>query len=323
MSARDATRSHDRKISAAVVLAVALWLVSVPISLGHAQDAGNKPAIATSTPAATCKAPAATAAAPGFSLLCGKRIPAGIFLGSFLSPAVDGLGDCIKRCAADAACAAFSLDNRDPPASRTCTLFGSAEGFADEPTWVAGVKVGRTPKIEAKAQGNQIDFDLPGADQTDFHFPGAKKSNRPIIVFHPTDTEPTWSDDSGYINNSVGSSAGGKHFHWGDVGSLTKTLSEWTGKTIFWAGSKEATAPKPADDIDAGGGQVVLTPDMLKLQPVYFATDRVRAAGAPLVASFTAGRNPDLLRLRPGQHSKTPSHRQRRPAEIPLPQMEL
>jgi esterase/lipase superfamily enzyme len=47
-------------------------------------------------------------------------------------------------------------------------------------------------------------------------------------------------------------------------------------------GSKTASEPNNA--------KVELTPDMTALQPVYFATDRVAATGAPLEASFTAGR---------------------------------
>jgi len=48
--------------------------------------------------------------------------------------------------------------------------------------------------------------------------------------------------------------------------------------------SKSASHAVPDD------AKVELTPDMTALQPVYFATDRVPATGAPLEASFTAGR---------------------------------
>ena len=48
--------------------------------------------------------------------------------------------------------------------------------------------------------------------------------------------------------------------------------------------SKRASHSVPDD------AKVELTPDMTALQPVYFATDRVPATGAPLEASFTAGR---------------------------------
>ena len=48
--------------------------------------------------------------------------------------------------------------------------------------------------------------------------------------------------------------------------------------------SKKASHAVPDD------AKIELTPDMTALQPVYFATDRVPATGAPLEASFTAGR---------------------------------
>jgi esterase/lipase superfamily enzyme len=80
----------------------------------------------------------------GFELKCGKRIPTGIFLGSYLSPVADSVENCAKRCKADNKCTAFSLDNRDPPASRTCTLFGSVENLSDANDSVAGVRIGST-----------------------------------------------------------------------------------------------------------------------------------------------------------------------------------
>src|SRR5262249_39116542 len=103
------------------VLAVALGTASmVPGS-----RAAEPVAAATTVSADFCKTPSSRPGlVPGFTLLCGKRIPAGAFLGSFLSPTDDAVGDCVKRCAADSRCRAFSLDAREPPSGRVCTLYG-------------------------------------------------------------------------------------------------------------------------------------------------------------------------------------------------------
>src|SRR5882757_3331848 len=125
-----ATRFLVRTIARFAACATALWLI-VP---------GVTPAVALDV-AEACKMPVVVAADAGFELKCGKRIPTGIFLGSYLSPATDSVEACAKRCAADNKCAAFSLDNRNPPVSRTCTLFGSTESLSDATDWVAGVRI--------------------------------------------------------------------------------------------------------------------------------------------------------------------------------------
>ena len=121
---------------------MALWLVSGP---SPAQDKVANPAANTPVPAATCAATVTTAAASGFSLMCGKRVPAGVFLGSYLSPAAGSIGACIKRCAANDKCVGFTLDNQQPPASRVCTLFGSIESVADAEAWVTGTSINKQP----------------------------------------------------------------------------------------------------------------------------------------------------------------------------------
>lgn len=90
-----------------------------------------------------------------FVVVCDKRLPAGTFLGSYLSPETDSVGDCYRRCAANGACQGFSLNSAAPPASRICTLVGSYEGLADEPASVVGVRaaalVSTTAATAAKA----------------------------------------------------------------------------------------------------------------------------------------------------------------------------
>jgi hypothetical protein len=82
-------------------------------SLGRAQDAAVKAAgagkamgagKAASPIEAACRGASPAASATGFSLMCGKRIPAGIFLGSYVTTAADGIGDCLKRCVDNESC---------------------------------------------------------------------------------------------------------------------------------------------------------------------------------------------------------------------------
>jgi esterase/lipase superfamily enzyme len=77
---------------------------------------------------------------------------------------------------------------------------------------------------------------------------------------------------NGAVGDSGGSSGGGGRHH--------------AHKRVSVARKSSKSASQPGRD-DA---KVELTPDMTALQPVYFATDRVSATGAPLEASFTAGR---------------------------------
>ena len=121
-------------------------------SLGLAQDAAVKAAGAGKTaagktaagkaasPIAACQGASSAASAAGFGLMCGKRIPAGLFLGSYVAAAADGIGDCLKRCVDNESCTAFSLAAHDAASGPLCTLYGSAERFIDEPAAVSGVR---------------------------------------------------------------------------------------------------------------------------------------------------------------------------------------
>src|SRR5690242_5338392 len=107
-----------------------------------AEETASASAPAVPATADFCKGPSSTnLLVSGFSLMCGKRIPTGAFLGAFMSPGPDALGDCVKRCSADIKCKAFSLDGRERAEGRVCTLLGSHEAFTDEPAWVSGVRV--------------------------------------------------------------------------------------------------------------------------------------------------------------------------------------
>ena len=124
-------------------------------------------------------------------LLCGKRLPAGVFLGSFLSPAESAVDDCVKRCAADSECRAFSLDGRDLPNGCVCTLFRSQEGMTDATTWVSGVRLpdndaGRMAEILRRYGGRAGNT---RAWQQDRHWTGPQTlRTRPRLRPQPTAT---------------------------------------------------------------------------------------------------------------------------------------
>lgn len=132
-------------------LSIAFSLASVVGGPCLAQDAAVKTASPESIPipANACKTPEVLFPAAGFMIQCGKRIPKGIFLGSFLSPASDSVGDCAARCTASEKCVGFSLDNRETTADRVCTLLGSIESYADEQAWVAGTRIDRLGGLTA------------------------------------------------------------------------------------------------------------------------------------------------------------------------------
>lgn len=138
MSIHDTIRIYRRKAVSLGGSLTALWLVAIAAQpcLAIEQTTSSEP-----VPAAACQTPMVALAGAGFGIMCGKRIPSGIFLGSYLSPAAGSIDDCAKRCAANDTCKAFSLDNRNPPASRVCTLFGSAENVSDAQDWVVGVRI--------------------------------------------------------------------------------------------------------------------------------------------------------------------------------------
>ena len=164
MSILDAIRIYGRRATWLSSSLTALWLVLIAAQPCFAQAADSTP-----VPPAACKSSPATVVSAGFVLQCGKRIPSGIFLGSYLSQAADNVDDCVKRCAANDKCHAFSLDNRDPPASRVCTLYGSAERFSEAKDWVAGVRMstmsgmtGAGAHLPSKTIGNIVGHVSPG-----------------------------------------------------------------------------------------------------------------------------------------------------------------
>ena len=135
MSIHDATRMHNRNAAWLSTGLVALWFIIITTQPCLAVE---QAADSASIEPATCKPGIIPVFSTYFGLQCDKRIPSGIFLGSYLSQAADSIDDCVKRCAANDKCQAFSLDNRDPPANRVCTLFGSVEGYSDARGWVTG-----------------------------------------------------------------------------------------------------------------------------------------------------------------------------------------
>lgn len=133
MSIHDPSRMHKGAWPSTGL--AALWFIIIATQPGLAVEQAVDSA---PVQLATCKPGIVPVSSTYFGLQCGKRIPSGIFLGSYLSQAADSIGECVKRCADNDKCQAFSLDNRDPPANRVCTLFGSVEGYSDAKGWVTG-----------------------------------------------------------------------------------------------------------------------------------------------------------------------------------------
>jgi len=106
---------------------------------------------------------------------------------------------------------------------------------------------------------------------------GAEKSAAPICTLYGSAErfidEPSSVAGVRVSVGAVGGSAGGAARHYSHRRLMAVKKS-----------SKNASHAVPDD------AKIELTPDMTALQPVYFATDRVPATGAPLEASFTAGR---------------------------------
>lgn len=135
----DAIRFCSRNTPWPSASLTALWLFTITAQpcLAVEPAANNGP-----IPPAACKSQPTIFFGAGLNILCDKRVSSGIFLGSYLSQVADSVDDCAKRCSANDKCKAFSLDNREPPASRVCTLFGSAERYSDAKGWVAGMQAG-------------------------------------------------------------------------------------------------------------------------------------------------------------------------------------
>jgi esterase/lipase superfamily enzyme len=291
MSVRDTIRMYGgraRRLGGSFA-AVILLATAIP-PCAALEPATNSGAV----PAAACKTPVATLPGAGFGLLCGKRIPAGVFLGSYLSPAADSIGDCVKRCAADDKCAAFSLDNREPPAIRICTLFGSAESFSAAENWVAGVRISVSATSSPAPNPNLRPNPPPKRIEITIDLPRPSESGEPPVVAHyhhsrshitgaPGGNEASTFPNTGQVSRQVSSNV---------INSLSRLNTSI-------ALPRSEILPEPAKAIPdnnapVGGGAVTLTPDMKALQPVYFATDRTRVQGAPLEDSFAGERDPNM-----------------------------
>jgi esterase/lipase superfamily enzyme len=287
---------RSRIAGCAIILGLALAVADS--DLARATEAPQ----ATSAPANFCKVPSSPPAlASGLVLLCGKRLPAGVFLGSFLSPAESAVDDCVKRCAADSQCKAFTLDGRDLPNGRACTLFGSQEGSTDATAWVSGIRLpdndpGRMAEILRRYGGrvgnaavsNRIDTgpvlrpadETPTAAPTDneasdtprMHRYAKKAAKRPSATA-TTEAEPP-------SERPASTSAEGRP-------PITAAPPPSTN-TSASRPSTNTLAPPIANPISAPA-------DTTTLQQVYFATDRTPGeAGAALEASFVAGWTPTI-----------------------------
>lgn len=279
------------------VMSIALSLLSLTGNPCRAQNVAvpTPPRASSLAPVTACKTPATLSSVPGFTLACGRRIPTGIFLGSVISPAADSIGDCAARCTANANCLAFSLDNRDAPANRVCTLFGSIESFTDALGWVTGVRV--TGKLVIPPNTNSYNIDLELAR-------GRAGTKTPTIALGPT-TDHSLIRNPGNILGSTrvvtgsGSVLSGNIFHGtgpaggyftGYATSLNhKTAADITGKRDLPDLPSIAPSANPSDSkkpatIDS---PFIPTSDMKDVQPVYFATDRAHTGGPLQEASFT------------------------------------
>jgi esterase/lipase superfamily enzyme len=283
----DGTNGRRGRIAICGSLAImfGLTLAAAIPDLARATEAAS----ATSIPAGFCKTPTSRPAlAPGFVLLCGKRMPAGVFLGSFLSPAADPIGDCVKRCSADNECKAFSLDGRDLPNGRVCTLFGSQEGATNATAWISGFRV---PNNDMSRAGEIVD--RYGATSG-----AAASSTRidtgPVLVpaeqptEQPTTTSPPTS--SAWRKNY-------RDYHYAKKAAKrpSATASDDEPPPERPPTSAEAQPPPPLAAPPSANVSAVINTDTSTLQPVYFATDRTPGvAGAPLEVSFVAGWTPTI-----------------------------
>jgi esterase/lipase superfamily enzyme len=279
-----ADRTNGRRGRIAVCGSLAIMLGLTLAVAGSDFACATDPTPASSVPAGFCKAPTRPALASGFVLLCGKRMPAGVFLGSFLSPADDPINDCVKRCTADNECKAFSLDGRDMPNGRVCTLFGSQEGVTDATAWVSGIRLpdndaGRRAEI-LRRYGGRVN--------------SAAISNRidtgPALVpvDEPSTANPPTSDTAPKTNHSY-------HYARKAAKRPPATASEGEPPPERPPTSAEAQPPAPPPPAPPVANTVSAVVDTSTLQPVYFATDRTPGApGAPLEVSFVAGWTPTI-----------------------------
>jgi len=274
-----------------------LGLAVAESSAARATEAAS----ATSIPTGFCKTPTTRPAlAPGFVLLCGKRMPAGVFLGSFLSPAADPIDDCVKRCTSDKECKAFSLDGRDLPNGRVCTLFGSQEGATDATAWISGFRV---PNNDMSRAGEIVSrygarSGSTAASPPATRPPTAAPPSAPVTTAKPT---PTPAPTAG--------AGGGGTTHYHRYARKAPSWSSTTGSKARPPAAASDNEPPPERPPTSAEARPPAAPpaappiantvsaqvDTSTLQPVYFATDRTPGApGAPLEVSFVAGWTPTI-----------------------------
>lgn len=216
--------------------------------------------------ASPCKAPSAFGTVPGFLLTCGKRIPSGIFLGAVSSEA--DLRYCPLLCAAYEKCTAFTLDVR-ADGSRVCKLFASVDGFADAADSIVGIRVKQDSAV-AGSFGSTADVDWFDTKPPKVAMGGPGKISGGLI----------WDDAS--LSQGGGKTTYSTIFH-------PKTISDIFGNK----GAERVSESGAWSDLfglpwpDSGKTNVPLPPGVKRLQPVYFATDRVVAPGPLIEASFT------------------------------------
>lgn len=215
MSAKAATWRLGRHAMRIGILGAVISIAAAASSGCMAEETGSAPAPTAPATAEACKGPSSTNhLVSGFSLMCGKRIPTGAFLGAFMSPGPDSLGDCIKRCTANARCRAFTLDGRERTEGRVCTLLGSHEAVTDEASWVSGVRTAHSaafshaidpggnlanvsgtvsPNIVAKlAPPPHAPVAIDGGDDPHMTLTGDIKALQP--VYYATDRRPAATD---------------------------------------------------------------------------------------------------------------------------------
>jgi esterase/lipase superfamily enzyme len=271
-----ATMKSGSLASRACALLLGLSLSSLTGASCLAQDAAPKVAPPERSPATAdaCKTPTAVVSAPGFVIQCGKRIRAGVFLGSFVSPADDSVGDCVARCRADEKCVGFTLHSGESGAKRVCRLLASIEGYADDNAWLAGTRIGRTaaPQVGGSAVSAQVGGSAVPALRKAPTIAPRQESDAPSAVVVP-DAQST-SSGGPQSDARVARSRARR-------GPPPPAAERSAAET-----NVAAVLPKPSEQANIGA-QLTPTADMKGLQPVYFATDRTRISGALQEASFT------------------------------------
>jgi esterase/lipase superfamily enzyme len=265
----------------AMVLALSLNALTAGSCL--AQDAAVKVAPAEvkvapaehSPPAASaCKTPASVVSASGFVIQCGKRIRAGIFLGSFVAPAADSVRDCAARCTANDKCVGFSLHEGATGAERVCRLLGSIEGYADDQAWLTGTRTDKVATPQVGGAGPVVRrsarWAAPRRVPDGGEVPDAQKAP-PVVLGAPE------SDTRVEQYRRARKAA-------------PPPASDRSAESDIAVALPKSSPPKndaPPKNGAPEAGPLTPTADMKGLQPVYFATDRTRLSGPLQEASFT------------------------------------